>query len=188
MPSEPATASARSRGCAGAPDASTSAFASAQEGARRQVQKTPSLSHLRIERIVVKRGRMVCHLRLADGAPRESTPEVARRLAQRLPTLARHACVNERGTTFGAVMAHTPLPHVLEHLVIDLQVRAEAASSEVAASPDARAASAAPYVGTSEWVDEDAGEARVEVSFTDDVVALRAFRDAARILNDAVLP
>ena len=66
------------------------------------------------------------------------------------------------------------------------------------AAPDARAGRRAPprrsprraappaappppddfaFVGTTEWLDEARGLARVEVNFTDDLVALRAFRD-----------
>ena len=149
---------------------------------------------VRIERLTVRDGCIACEVTVLPGSPRDSTPEIAARLTRRFPTLARHACVNEHGDTFGACMDATPLPHVLEHLVIDLQVRAdeerarrmrpEAANS--AAAVDGVSASA--YVGTSEWTDESAGRARVEVSFTDDLVALRAFRDAAAALNDAVVP
>lgn len=148
---------------------------------------------VRIERLTVRDGRIACDLAVLSGAPRESTPEIAARLARRFPTLALHACVNENGDTFGACMEATPLPHVFEHLVIDLQVRADearaaarAADVRALAAPDGAPASA--YVGTSEWVDEAAGLARVEVSFTDDLVALRAFRDAAAALNKAVVP
>ena len=54
--------------------------------------------------------------------------------------------------------------------------------SAAAALPDDFA-----FVGTSEWTDEAQGRARVEVNFTDDLVALRAFREATQFLNDAVV-
>ena len=82
--------------------------------------------------------------------------------------------MNEEGDTFAAVMDHTSLPHLLEHLVIDMQ--AQAVSDENAV-----------FVGTTEWIDEFAGRARIEVSFTDDLVALRAFRDAIAFLNNTVV-
>lgn len=96
----------------------------------------------------------------------------------------------ERGTTFAAVMDCTPLPHLLEHLVVDLQVRAESGqwftlpgaapsvSPHVAGTTHDR-----PIVGTSEWLDEAAGIARIDVSFADDLVALRAMRDSVAFLN-----
>ena len=43
-----------------------------------------------------------------------------------------------------------------------------------------------PIVGTSEWADERAGLARIDVSFADDQVALRAFRDAVAFLNETL--
>ena len=85
--------------------------------------------------------------------------------------------MNGAGDTFGAVMEATSLPHLLEHLVIDLQTQA--------APPDASPDTA--YVGITRWTDENAGRAHIEVRFTDDLVALRAFRDAARFLNEAVV-
>ena len=43
------------------------------------------------------------------------------------------------------------------------------------------------YVGTTQWLDEQRGLARVEVNFTDDLVALRAFKDALCAINEAVV-
>ena len=62
------------------------------------------------------------------------------------------------------------MPHVLEHLVIELQTRA---------SDDSQAM----FVGTTEWVDEAAGIARVQVSYLDDLQALRSLSEALDILN-----
>lgn len=132
------------------------------------------MTPLTIERLVVQNDRVICEVTLAPTAPRLTTPALAARITHAFPNLPRHACVNDEGDTFGAVITHTTLPHVLEHLVIDLQTRADP-------RPDA------VYVGTTEWVDEFARRARVEVSFTDDLVALRAFRDAAHFLNEAVV-
>lgn len=138
---------------------------------------------VRIERLVVKADRVVCFASFPDPALRESTPKLAARLVARFPALPSHACVNEIGTTFGDVIDATPLPHVLEHLAIDGQVRAEAEGA-VAGAPAGFAAPSCVYVGTSEWVDEGAGTARIEVSFADDIVALRALGDAVDALNE----
>ena len=166
---------------------------------------------LAIERLTVRADRVVALVRAAPSA-RMSTPALAARLRREFPLVAHHACVNDAGDSFGDVMECTPLPHVLEHLVIDLQTRAHAQEREgeraCGAAPDARAGRRAPprrsprraappaappppddfaFVGTTEWLDEARGLARVEVNFTDDLVALRAFRDAARFLNAAVV-
>lgn len=126
---------------------------------------------------MVGEGRIGCDVVFAAQAPRTTDPVLAARVCASFPNLPRHACVNGAGDTFGAVMEATSLPHLLEHLVIDLQTQA--------APPDASPDTA--YVGITRWTDENAGRAHIEVSFTDDLVALWAFRDAARFLNEAVV-
>lgn len=169
---------------------------------------------INVEKVTVLTGRLSVLVRVAPGMPRTSTPQLAAQLRERFPTLPSHACVNDVGETFGCVMGATSLPHVLEHLVIDLQARAHAQGGEqlapvrvnaariasafaadpLAAAPAARTAAAPPsapaaptFVGTTEWLDEPAGLAHVQVSFADDLIALRALRDAADILNQAVV-
>ena len=132
---------------------------------------------LAIERLVVGAGRIGCDVTLTAHAGGKHGIGGARRVRASFPDLPRHACVNGAGDTFGAVMEATSLPHLLEHLVIDLQTQA--------APPDASPDTA--YVGITRWTDENAGRAHIEVSFTDDLVALRAFRDATRFLNEAVV-
>ena len=129
---------------------------------------------LSIERLTVRVDRLVCEVAVAPGVRRSTTPELMARVCAQHPNLPLHACVNDEGDTFGAVMDRTSLPHLLEHLVIDLQTQATSDEDAV-------------FVGTTEWVDEFAGRARIEVSFTDDLVALRAFRDATAFLNAAVV-
>lgn len=175
---------------------------------------------INVEKVTVFTGRLSVLVRVSPGAPRVSTPQLAARLCERFPTLPSHACVNDVGETFGCVMGETSLPHVLEHLVIDLQARAHAQGGEqlahaggTAAAPaacvapaadplatavparSAASATASPlsapvaptFVGTTEWLDEPAGLAHVQVSFADDLIVLRALRDAADILNQAVV-
>ena len=134
-----------------------------------------SASVLTIERIAVLADRIACDVLLAPGASHSTTPPLAARVCAAFPDLPHHACVNDAGPTFGAVMEHTSLPHLLEHLVIDLQTRT--------APPDADAV----FVGTTRWTDESAGRAHLEVNFTDDLVALRAFREATAFLNETVV-
>lgn len=130
---------------------------------------------LSITRLVVRADRIVCEVALAPSAPHTTSPALMERVLAAFPTLPHHACVNDAGTTFSAVMTHTSVPHLLEHLVIDLQVRS------------ATHATNAVFVGTTEWLDETAGRARIEVNFADDLVALRAFRDATCFLNKAMV-
>ena len=144
---------------------------------------------VRVTRMEVHRGHLVCLVSFA-GAPRVTSASLMRRVLPAFPMLPQHACVNERGTTFAAVMDCTPLPHLLEHLGVDLQVRAESGQwftlpgAAPSVSPHVTGTTHdRPIVGTSEWLDEAAGIARIDVSFADDLVALRAMRDSVAFLN-----
>ena len=144
---------------------------------------------IRVERMEVHRGHLVCRVSFGT-APHETSPELMAQVLAAFPTLPQHACVNERGTTFAAVMNRTPLPHLLEHLVVDLQVRAIASAKGPTgqgvqhAARSQREAQTKPIVGTSEWLNEQQGAARIDVSFSDDLIALRAMRDAVAFLNE----
>lgn len=130
---------------------------------------------LALERATVGKGRLTLLVRLAPDFPRTTDAAMARRILAARPTLAYHTCVNAQGPTFGDVIANTPLPHVLEHVIIDEQTR------------DAATLTDATFVGTTEWLDEEAGLARVEVNFADDLVALRAVRNALTFVNGKVV-
>ena len=128
---------------------------------------------IRAEHIRVEDDRIVFEVRVADPRLRRTTPAIAARAVALRPNLPRHACVNAVGSTFAAVMDDTPLPHLLEHVVIDMLVEA---------SEDANAT----YVGASRWTCEPEGEARVQVSMDDDLAVLRAFNRALAFVNSVV--
>ena len=89
--------------------------------------------YIRAERIVVQDDRMVITVALAPGAPHFMTPELAQTLVRMAPELPHHACKNALAPTFSAVMAHTSVPHVLEHLVIDAQCHYDGENTDVRA-------------------------------------------------------
>ena len=176
---------------------------------------------VQVARVKVLRGHMVCTVRFAAGMPHATSPQLMALVLPQFPNLPRHACVNERGETFAAVMNRTPLPHLLEHMIVDLHVREMAKGADASEGPGvdataghaiaganqaavyvaagSAAAKSAPrasllrrtsavnsnasIVGTSEWLDESAGIARIDVSFADDHIALRALRDAVATMN-----
>lgn len=131
------------------------------------------MAPLAVERVAIERDRMALLVRVAGGPAAHLSPEAAARLLQARPHLAEHACLNAQGEPFGAILDRTSLPHILEHLVIDFQ-----------AEFDDR--SAATFVGTTEWLNEREGLARVEVNFTDDLIALAALK-AARALMEGMV-
>lgn len=127
-----------------------------------------------VDTIVVRTGRLVCTVVVADPRLRYTTPELVERVMGDHPSLARHACVNAEGPRFADVMDHTSLPHLLEHVAIDMQTRRARTDDAI-------------FVGTTEWIDESAGQARIQLSFADDLEGLRSFRDAVSYLNAVVL-
>lgn len=138
------------------------------------IPEQASQDALSIERITVGDGRIRCRVKLSAQTQRYTDPVLMATVLAFYPTLAQHACKNDHGPTFASVMDHTSLPHLLEHLVIDVQT---------AHATDPSAA----FVGFTQWLDESAGIACVEVSFTDDLDALQAFTLATRFLNNAML-
>lgn len=129
---------------------------------------------LNVRSMKVRTGRLICEVCIDDRRYRYTTPALAAFVTSRYPDLPHHACVNGKGPRFGEVIEATSIAHMLEHIVISEQVRTTSFPS-------------AEYVGTTEWIDEASGLARVEVSFRDDLEALRAFAEATRFLNIAVL-
>ena len=138
----------------------------------------PSSWAIRVAHVAVRPSRIVARVRVGEERFAVSTPRLIEALLPRFPHLLEHACVNGAGDRFGCVAAATSTPHVLEHLVIEEQVRLEAASG---------ASSAAVYVGKTSWEDRRRLVARVEVSYADDLAALRALSTAAARLNEALL-
>lgn len=126
-----------------------------------------------ISSIVVRRGRLVCEVEVPNVRFRYTNPQIAQYLLDMYPSLSRHACVNAEGRTFGCVVEHTSIAHLLEHLAVELQTRA-------VDDPQAL------FVGTSEWLDESSGKACVQLSFSDDLVALRALKEATEIITDVL--
>lgn len=139
---------------------------------------------LSVERIAFERGRMVMLVRVSPSSACRLGPDRAARLLRARPLLARHACLNAEGAPFGAILARTSLPHVLEHLVIDFQ--AEADEHLRSAALGAADRSAATFVGTTEWLNEREGLARVAVNFTDDLIALAALKSALALMEGMV--
>lgn len=129
---------------------------------------------IRLASVAVRRGRLACEVVVADERNRYCTPELASLVELSYPNIARHACVNEEGRQFGAVMQSTSVAHMLEHIAIDEQVGGSCSD-------------AALFVGTTEWIDERAGRALVQLSFCDDLSALKAFNKALQFLNNAVI-
>ena len=129
---------------------------------------------VRVMAVRVAPGKLTATVRVLPGF-QQTTPALAALAQEEFPHLPAHACVNDRGPTFAAVMAATSVPHLLEHMVIDLQVAHEPEDSSHT------------FAGHTEGADRAAGEAAVTVSFRDDACALEALAYACSRLNELLL-
>lgn len=140
------------------------------------------MTALTVERVLFRSDRMIILVRVPDGPPAHLSLDARDHLLAARPALARHTCLNAEGKPFGAILHRTSLPHVLEHLLIDFQV-------ELSQGRGSGSAVGAPltFVGTTEWLDERKGLARIEVNFTDDLIALDALKRARALLDEGMV-
>ena len=119
-----------------------------------------------LERLSVLPDRIEAEVRVLDPAYRTTSPELIAQVLVQFPTIPFHTCRNEAGPTFSAVMENTSLPHLLEHLVIDIQTRAHAEREDEATDP--------VFTGTTQWSATMRDVAIVRVSFYDDLISHRS--------------
>lgn len=134
---------------------------------------------LDIRHITVRKGALDLEVAAALGTLYVSA-SVAQRILQQLPNLAKHVCVNGRGETFGDELVGTELPHLLEHVIIELQGQANPEHGST-------------FTGHTSWLEElertraeGIALMRVTVTFIDDLEALRACEQARAIIEHAV--
>ncbi len=142
--------------------------------ARGDSAATPLHPPLSVEHVRVRADRVEATVRVADPRYRMTDATLTHRVLARCPSLVHHACRNDEGPLFSAVMDHTSVPHLLEHLIIDAQTRAAHDVHRV-------------FVGTTQWCAGEEALALVSVSFEDDLTALSALRDAVARLNDDLI-
>ena len=104
----------------------------------------------------------------------------AARVLRVLPNLRNHVCVAPGIETFGEELVGTEVPHLLEHVVIELQGQAHEGGS---------------FTGHTSWAEELAqtraegvARMRVTVTFSNDLVALRACALACELIEWALAP
>lgn len=134
-----------------------------------------------LEQVNVLPDRIEAFVRIEDARYRTTSPELIERVVQQFPTIAYHTCRNQFGPTFAAVMRRTSVPHLLEHLVIDIQTHQQAAMNTEKSGDDQ-----ATFTGTTQWSADDPDVAIVRVSFLDDLIALGAFKKALHFINQAL--
>lgn len=128
---------------------------------------------IEVRKVVVRPDRLDVLVRVADASVRHVTPSLLAACLRQFPELPQHACKNDVGPVFGSVIDKASTPHLLEHLVITLQVRHDAAEG----------LSSFSYQGTTQWRTPGSLEARVQLRFRNDVVALDSLNRAVAFLN-----
>ncbi len=150
------------------------AFSSAEgDGAADGRAHSNANDPLQVERIVVEKGRLACYVVVPNPKHRFTDDALAQTVVKRFPDLMVHSCVNATSRQFSTVINNTSVPHLLEHIAIDIQVH--------------KAQHGDTFVGATEWVDEKQGRALVQLSFVDDLEALSALKEALVFLNDALV-
>jgi hypothetical protein len=147
-----------------------------------------------ITSIDVYPGQLDAHVRCAGGAPYVSA-HAARRVCHLLPGLADQLCVHSRHERFGDEVCGTEIPHLLEHVAIELQVleaRAYDPVSDMAfhgvtlLEGDWPSADETATCSACDRQDVDAThphEACVRLTFENDLIALAALKHAAEIVT-----
>ncbi len=139
---------------------------------------------LEVDRIKLTPGRLQVILHIDDARFRYTNSQIAQAVLKDHPLLVAHTCINDLGPTFASVLEHTSIPHLLEHLIIDMQVRMHADSAHEDLSWEN---SQQTFVGNTRWINKEQGIARIEISFVDDLIVLEAFRAMLDYLNDVLL-
>ena len=134
-----------------------------------------------LESLTVYPDRVEARVRIDDSRYQFTTLELMAAVLEEFPTLPHHTCRNSKGPTFGAVMDHTPLAHLVEHLVIDLQTHEYAARHAEDSDVDQ-----VVFTGTTQQSASDPHVSIVRVSFRDDLIALAAFKKALHSINQAL--
>ncbi len=136
---------------------------------------------LSVQHITVRDGRLDLLVEVPLSAL-QVDEAVAGRITGLLPNITKHICVNDNGERFGDELVGTELPHLFEHVVIEIQGQAYATVSDAAQPP--------AFSGHTSWAAELAdtraqgiARMRTTVTFQNDLVALAAVQEAVGLID-----
>jgi len=117
-----------------------------------------------------KRVKLVVEMPDPSKCSTRHAPHIPKLLFKLFPHLARHRCDNENGYTFRRECQETEIPHLFEHLIIELQGQALRISA---------------LKGETQWNWEvdPRGRFHVHVDYDSEILVLAAIRAAERIIN-----
>ncbi len=111
---------------------------------------------------------------IADPEPYTTQGEarIPRRLFKMFPRIAAQRCGNDDGHSFRREAQATEIPHVFEHVILEIQ-------------DQVRRGAGAPFAGETQWnwTLDPRGRFYVTVDYENEIVALGAIRLAERVIN-----
>ena len=126
---------------------------------------------IEIKRVEVGLTNLRARVRLSDDAPLMTSEDLVAttRIYYLMPHIVEHVCLGDASNTFKDVMGDTELPHLLEHMVVEL-LSQSSESGEVTS-------------GRTFPVEGDERSYDIEVSCPDDVLVMGALSSAVWIAN-----
>lgn len=127
---------------------------------------------LAIEQIEVAEAVLHARVRVLDPDRMRTsvTPRLSERVLTLLPGLGRHSCENDASKRLIAELSNTEVPHLLEHVSVELMA--------LAGSPRSLKART-----LWDFARDGRGVFRLQIAFDDDLVAIAALRDAAGVVE-----
>lgn len=126
---------------------------------------------MRVHSVTVGPDRVdvVVHMEPAEALRTSASPAAPGRALRLLPGLAQHRCHNDDGLSFGDEVADTEVPHLFEHIVLELM---------------AEAGSPRSLRGETHWdfKRDGRGVFRVSLEYDDDLVCLGAIKAAGPVV------
>lgn len=119
-----------------------------------------------------QRARLVVEIPESDAFTTSEAPRIPRMLFKLFPHMATQRCYNDDGHSFRREAQATEIPHLFEHLIIEIQ-------------DQVRRGVGAPFSGETQWnwTVDPRGRFYVTVDYDNEVVALAAIRLAERVIN-----
>jgi len=119
-----------------------------------------------------RRAQLVVEIPETDAYMTSDAPRIPRLLFKLLPHMATQRCYNDEGFSFRREAEATEIPHLFEHLIIEIQ-------------DQVRRGLGAPFAGETHWnwTVDPRGRFYVTVDYDDEIVALASIRLAERIIN-----
>jgi hypothetical protein len=120
----------------------------------------------------IKRIKMIVQMPDPNRYLTSQVPHLPRLLLRLLPRLGKHTCHNDQGCSFRQECRRTEIPHLFEHLIIELQLQAQQNPEDYLS-------------GETEWnwQIDPRGLYHVSVDYDNELLAVAAIRLAERIIN-----